>query len=139
MSMRPKPRSPEINVTPLVDVVLVLLIIFMVVIPQLDSGASVDMPSVYNVDEKGDVEYEPLVVSVTQAGDLFFEKQPVPREHLVAMLTNAHAAQPDRKLNIKGDKQVPYEVVRDVFADCQNIGFPGVGLEVGEKRQEDEE
>jgi biopolymer transport protein ExbD len=137
--VRHKPRNPEINVTPLVDVVLVLLIIFMVVIPQLDSGAPVDMPSVVNVDEKGDVDYEPLVISVTSKGTLYFEKQPVERKDLVTLLTQAHAAQPDRKLNIKGDKHVSYSVVRDVFADCQNIGFPGVGLEVGERAQEEEE
>lgn len=137
--MRHKPKSPEINVTPLVDVVLVLLIIFMVVIPQLDSGAAVDTPSVFNVDAKNDVEHEPLTVSITATGEIFFDKQPLARGNLVATLSRAHQAQPGRKLNIKGDKKVRYDVIREVFADCQTIGFPGVGLEVGERKGTEED
>jgi biopolymer transport protein ExbD len=137
--VRRKAPSPEINVTPLVDVVLVLLIIFMVVIPQLESGAAVDVPSAENIDPKSDVEYEPLTLSVTQHGELFFEREQLRREDLVNILGNAHAAAPERKLQIKGDRKVSYDTIRSVFADCQTIGFPGVGLQVGERKDDEKE
>ena len=135
--MRRKGPEPVMNVTPLVDVVLVLLIIFMVVIPQLDSGAAVTMQSATNVDPKADIGYEPLTISITAQGDVFFEKQPVPRDRLVAALSEAHTSAPDRRLQIRGDREVGYEVVRDVFRDAQEIGFPGVGLAVGKRDDED--
>ena len=131
---RRKPNEPEINVTPLVDVVLVLLIIFMVVLPQLDSGAAVDPPSARNVDPETDIEYEPFALSVTKHGDVFFERQPVPREDLVRYMREAHRVAPSRRLQIKGDKNAPYRIIRDVFRECQQIGFLGVGLQVGERK-----
>lgn len=136
--MRHKGRAPEMNVTPLVDVVLVLLIIFMVVIPQLNSGAAITMQPAENIDPKSDVEYEPLTVGITKTGDVFFDKKPVDKDRLFAVLTAAHDASPDRRIQIRGDREVPYEAVRSVFRDCQEIGFPGVGLAVGEKDPDEE-
>jgi len=124
------------NVTPLVDVVLVLLIIFMVVIPQLEAGASVTPPPAENIDAKSDVEYEPLTVSITGQGDIYYDRKQLSRDELLAELSRAHAAAPQRRLQIKGDREVDYAVVRDVFRDCQKLGFPGVGLAVGEKKKD---
>lgn len=135
---RRRPPVPEINVTPLVDVVLVLLIIFMVVVPQLESGAAVEMPTAANVDEETDMESEPLTVSITAHGELYFDRSPVGHDDLMEILRQAHQAAPRRKLQIKGDRSLPYETVRTVFRDCQEIGFPGVGLQVGERSEEEE-
>ncbi len=130
--MRPEAHPPEINVTPLVDVVLVLLIIFMVVIPQLEAGAAIDVPSARNPDSRSDVETDAITVSVTMHGEIFVDRQPVERAALVPQLADLHRRQKDRPLRIKGDRRTRYEAVRAVFRDCQRVGFPGVALEVGE-------
>jgi biopolymer transport protein TolR len=135
--MRPPLRPPEINVTPLVDVVLVLLIIFMVVIPQLEAGAAIDLPGAHNPDPKSDVEHSAIVVNVTRGGDVMLEKQPIARPALVPQLKALRRAQPERPLRLKGDRLARYDQVRDVFRDCQSVGFPGIALEVG--KPEDEE
>jgi biopolymer transport protein TolR len=130
--MRPEAHPPEINVTPLVDVVLVLLIIFMVVIPQLEAGAAIDPPSAHNPDRKTDVETDAITVSVTLHGEVLLDRQPIARADLVPRLRLLRARQPARPLRIKGDRRARYDVVRKVFRDCQSVGFPGVALEVGE-------
>jgi biopolymer transport protein TolR len=124
------------NVTPLVDVVLVLLIIFMVVIPQMQSGAAVSVPGIANPDKKNDPRYPPITLSVTRNGDLFVEKQSVPRANLATLLRTRHASSPGSKLILKGDRDAPYGLLRSLFRDCQHIGFPGVSLQVGDLRKE---
>ena len=136
--MRPPLRPPEINVTPLVDVVLVLLIIFMVVIPQLEAGAAIDLPGARNPDPRSDVEHSAIVVNVTRGGDVMLEKQPIERPALVPQLKALRRAQPERPLRLKGDRLARYDQVRTVFRDCQSVGFPGIALEVG-KPDDDEE
>ena len=81
--MRPEARPPEINVTPLVDVVLVLLIIFMVVIPQLESGAAIDVPSARHADQRSDAEHEAISLGVTVSGEVFLDREPIARAALV--------------------------------------------------------
>ena len=129
--MRPEPHPPEINVTPLVDVVLVLLIIFMVVIPQLEAGAAIDVPAAHNPDSRSEVETDAITVSVTTHGEIFLDRQPVERAALMPQLEALHRQQPARPLRIKGDRRTRYDVVRTLFRDCQSVGFPGVALEVG--------
>ena len=73
MLRRPKGPSPDMNVTPLVDVVLVLLIIFMVVTPQMEAGAMVDLPAVRNPDPQHK-SMKPITVSVTAKAELWIEK-----------------------------------------------------------------
>ena len=134
--MRPPLRPPEINVTPLVDVVLVLLIIFMVVIPQLEAGAAIDVPGARNPDPKSDVEHAAIVVNVTRHGEVMLDRQPIARAALVPQLKALRRAQPERPLRLKGDRLARYHQVRDVFKDCQSVGFPGVALEVGKPDEE---
>src|SRR5688572_31909451 len=106
--MRPEARPPEINVTPLVDVVLVLLIIFMVVIPQLESGASIDVPSARHADQRSDAEHEAISLGVTVGGDVFLDREPIARAALVDELRRRHRRQPARPLRIKGDRAARY-------------------------------
>lgn len=133
---RPSRRgpAPEINVTPLVDVVLVLLIIMMVVAPELEHGERVELPAVSLVDDKPKAKLDPLTITVGATGTLFFEKERLDgREALGARLREARARDPERKVVIKGDVSLAYEKVRAVFATCQEQGFTGVSLQVNQK------
>ena len=130
---RPRRATPDINVTPLVDVVLVLLIIFMVVIPAMQAGAQVRLPGVQNPDEKTSAS-TPITVSVTASGNIYLEKTPVASERLVAELARMRAAAPHRRVILKGDRDARYASVRSVFRDVQTVGFPGVSLQTGDKR-----
>lgn len=131
---RPERAKPDINVTPLVDVVLVLLIIFMVIVPQMQAGASVNLQGIQNPDKKPPPKQAPITLSISSEGTLYLEKSRLEHDALVAKLKELHAAAPGRKLILKGDKQAPYGVVRAVFKQCQGLGFPGVSLQVGDKR-----
>lgn len=124
--------SPAMNVTPLVDIVLVLLIIFMVVLPSMEQDAPVDLPSIFNVDEEPEGRTDPATVSVTADERLFLEQDELPRDELEARLRELHEAEPLRRLILRGDSSLEYEDVRSVFALCQQIGFPGISLRVGQ-------
>jgi biopolymer transport protein TolR len=125
------------NVTPLVDVVLVLLIIFMVVTPQLEAGAAVDLPAVVNPDKGEDNSLTPTTVSLTAQGAFFVDKKEVPRAQLVEQLRAVHEKDPEARVVLKADRGVRYAEVRGVFKALQDIGFPGISLQVTDlKKQE---
>ena len=126
---RGSPAKPEINITPLVDVVLVLLIIFMVVAPQMEAGAAVTLPSISNPDQ-GNGALEPTTVTMTKDGQLFFEKDPLAEDALVQKLQAIHAAKPQSRVVLKADVALDYGKVRAMFKRCQEIGFPGASLQV---------
>ncbi|MEW5741975.1 MAG: biopolymer transporter ExbD [Myxococcota bacterium] len=124
--------KPEINITPLVDVVLVLLIIFMVVTPQMEAGVTVQLPSISNPDQ-GNGALEPTTVTLSKDGRLYFEKEELSREQLVEKLQALHAVKPETRIVIKADVQLAYGKVRDLFQVCQRIGFAGASLQVIDK------
>jgi biopolymer transport protein TolR len=124
--------KPEINITPLVDVVLVLLIIFMVVAPQMEAGAAVALPSISNPD-KGNAALEPTTVTLTKDGRFFLEKDELSEDALVAKLSALHAAKPSARVVIKADSGLAYGKVRAMFRRCQALGFPGAALQVIDK------
>lgn len=119
----------EINVTPLVDVVLVLLIIFMVVAPQLEAGASVDLPQARHPDAENK-SLEPLTVSLTRTGELFIDRERVGRDELREHLERARRERPDAKVVVKADRAAPYGEVRALFKTCQALEFPGASMQV---------
>jgi biopolymer transport protein ExbD/biopolymer transport protein TolR len=126
--------EPDINVTPLVDVVLVLLIIFMVIAPELEHGQRVELPVVENPDPETKAKLDPITVTVTAAGSWFVERDPV--ETLDALrdrLTRERAIDPGRRLVLKGDGQVRYADMRRAFALCETLGFSGISLGVSDK------
>ena len=129
---RSKP-SPAMNVTPLVDIVLVLLIIFMVVLPNMENDAPVDLPSIVHVDEEPRGRMDPVTVSITADERLFLEQDALPRDEIEARLRAIHENEPTRRVILRGDASLGYEHVRDLFRLCQQIGFPGVSLRVGER------
>ncbi|MBL8924246.1 MAG: biopolymer transporter ExbD [Myxococcaceae bacterium] len=117
------------NVTPLVDVVLVLLIIFMVVTPQMEAGVSVTLPSILNPDQ-GNGSLEPTTVTLTKDGRFFFEKEELAVDALMTRLKGVHGAKPESRVVLKADKDLEYGKVRTLFKACQDMGFPGVSLQV---------
>ncbi len=124
----------EINVTPLVDVVLVLLIIFMVVTPELQRGKEVALPKAESA-KQGKEGVDPLVVSIEKNGALYVEQDPVSREALAAAIKAA----PGRPVLIKGDALLRYGDVKGIISEIRNAGAPGVSLaaevvEGGEKK-----
>ncbi len=120
---------PEMNVTPLVDVVLVLLIIFMVVTPQMEAGVSVTLPSIANPDN-GNGSLEPTTVTLTKEGKFYYEKDELQVEALMTKLRALHESKPDNRVVLKADKDLSYGKVRELFKACQEMGFPGVSLQV---------
>ncbi len=129
--------SPAMNVTPLVDIVLVLLIIFMVVLPSMEHDAVVELPNIFNVDEEPRGRTDPITVSITASSTLYLEQDPLPEDQLEAQLRAIHEAEPLRRVILRGDASLRYEDVRGVFRMCQGIGFPVVSLRVGERGGEE--
>jgi biopolymer transport protein TolR len=124
------------NVTPLVDVVLVLLIIFMVVIPAMDQAVEVQVPGIFNVDEKADEKAKPFVLSLSDKGSLYLDEDEVKPALLEATLRAASRREPQRKLVLRADVGVPYGHARRVYRVVQEVGFPGVSLRVNHRKVE---
>ena len=116
----------QINVTPLVDVMLVLLIIFMVTAPILQQGVPVDLPKVAAGPLSG--EQEQLVVNVGKTGQLFLNDTPMTPEQLTEKLKAIAAARPDRQLYVRADQAVPYGQVMRVMGAVRDAGLVRVGL-----------
>jgi len=130
-----QPVKPDMNVTPLVDVVLVLLIIFMVVAPQLDQDVPVNLPGIFNVDPDVEGNMNPFKVSVAQANEFHVDEQQYDLEGIIQYLAIQHANEPDRRLLLRADSQLRYGSVREFMARVQQIGFPGLNFMVGERHR----
>jgi biopolymer transport protein TolR len=120
------------NVTPLVDVVLVLLIIFMVVVPMMEKSGHIDLPGIFHADEDPKGKTDPFTLSLTTDGQMFFEKDQLDADSFKTRLTEALEREPLRRLILRADRSAPYGTVRKLFATCQEIGFPGISLRVNE-------
>jgi biopolymer transport protein TolR len=124
----PAPMKAVINITPLVDVVLVLLIIFMVMAPQMmRKGPDVDLPDTAKPREQGD-ERGRILVSIDKAGGLWIDDQPVAAERFGDSLRAAAGAEPDPKIVIRGDARLRFGDIRQAMLAIEAAGFHGVGL-----------
>jgi biopolymer transport protein TolR len=128
--------QPVMNVTPLVDVVLVLLIIFMVIVPMLEKSANIELPSIFHVDEDPKGKTDPFTLSFTTDGRMYFEQEELDADAFEARLTRALEREPTRRLILRADRSAPYGTVRKLFAACQKIGFPGISLRVNELKRD---
>ena len=123
----------DINVTPLVDVCLVLLIIFMVVTPLLQSGRPVQLPETGN-PEKMPEGAKQLSVAIEQDGSVFLGDKWIPDDQLLATFREIYERTPDKNVVIKADRRLKYADVRKLMKMINQAGFSGVGLETHKKR-----
>jgi biopolymer transport protein TolR len=116
----------EINVTPMVDVMLVLLIIFMVTAPLMTSGVSVDLPKTNAAPLNSDS--EPLTVSIKADGSIFLQEQGVAVADLVSKLQAIAKNNPERRIFVRGDKDLAYGRIMEVMGTITQGGFTKVAL-----------
>ena len=135
-SSRDKIQS-DINVTPLVDVCLVLLIIFMVVTPLLQSGISVQLPETQNPDKKPEGEKQKVITVsyATPPGYYISGSNPVPKAELQKQLEELYQRAPQTDLVIKADQRLKYGEVKEVMRISKEAGFQNVGLIAQKKHQ----
>jgi biopolymer transport protein TolR len=119
--------TSDINVTPLVDVCLVLLIIFMVVTPMLQKGVPVNLPVTDEPEATPDTEKQ-LQISVKADNSVYIGPNVVRREQVQSALQEIHDRTPDREVAVKGDRLTKYGEVLDVLKACREVGFNDVGL-----------
>ena len=116
----------EINVTPFVDVMLVLLIIFMVTAPLLTAGIKVNLPESTSIlkNEKND----PVTVTINSKGEIFLQKKKFSADGLIKKLKALKSQNKDLKIYIKGDKKLNYGKVMDLMSYINKSGFKKVAL-----------
>jgi len=134
MDIGSKHVKSDINVTPLVDVVLVLLIIFMVITPMLQRGKAVQLPRARNVSElkRGG---DPILVSVTKDGKTFIDKNAVPKAELADALQAEFSRLPGHPIMVKGDVDLPYKGMREVILEISKTHVVGVSLAANQLKE----
>jgi biopolymer transport protein TolR len=116
----------DINVTPMVDVMLVLLIIFMVAAPMLTAGVTVDLPETNAKPLPG--KEEVLAVSIDPKGDIYIQKEKIPLEKLRGRLEAVAQENKDMRVFVRGDKVVDYGKVMQVIGEINGAGLTKVAL-----------
>jgi biopolymer transport protein TolR len=121
-----KQRFTEINVTPMVDVMLVLLIIFMVAAPMLTAGVQVDLPKTQSAPLQG--QDEPLTVSIRADGKIFLKENAISIKDLGSKLKAIAGEKSDTRIFVKGDKSVGYGNIMHVVGEINAAGFNKIAL-----------
>jgi biopolymer transport protein ExbD len=116
----------EINMTPLVDVMLVLLIIFMITVPVMKHSVEIDLPRASSQPQ--DVKPQTVRLSVDAQGQYWWNESPVRDEDLPGMLRAEAAREPQPELHIRGDKNVRYERVAQAMSAAQQAGLRRIGF-----------
>ena len=122
----------EINMTPLVDVMLVLLIIFIITVPVMKHAVNIDLPRATNIVQ--DTKPETIRLSVNADGAYFWNEQKIEDAALPALLKDGAAKNPQPDLHIRGDKAVRYERVAEAMAAAQQAGIKKIGFITEPKR-----
>lgn len=119
----------EINVTPLVDVMLVLLIIFMITTPLMNHKVKVQLPqAVVQKKEEKKQPIPPVTITVTEAGELFLNDEPATRQAIESRLSVEAQKTPQPPVQIRGDKTTPYRLINEVVKIAQAQGMAKVGF-----------
>jgi biopolymer transport protein TolR len=129
----------DINVTPLVDVMLVMLIIFIVVTPMLQKGVNVLLPEARNVETVPEAENQVVTVSLKATGEIYVGDDQVSRNDLVRALERRLSTYPTLQLQIKADRNVAFSEVKDLVRAGREVGFQNAALIASEIKDEDEE
>lgn len=121
-----RPMS-DINVTPFVDVMLVLLVVFMITAPLLTAGVTIDLP---NSEAKpiSEEDNKPLEISLSKDGQIFVGEQEVEQERLVPLLSAITKDTPDRRIFIRADEGLDYGAVMSVLGGLNAAGFRKIAL-----------
>ncbi len=116
----------QINVTPFVDVMLVLLIVFMITAPLLTVGVSIDLPKTKaaQLNSKGD----PIVISIKENGSLYIQERFIDSINLLPRLKAISLGNKNLRIYVRGDKNVPYGIVLNTIAKIKKSGFKKVAL-----------
>jgi len=117
----------DINVTPFVDVMLVLLVVFMITAPLLTAGVPVDLPK-SEARPIADEDQKPLEISLTKDGKIFIGETEVKRDRLVNLLTAMTSNDSGRRIFLRGDQGIPYGQVMDILGSLNGAGFKKVAL-----------
>ena len=135
MALGTKRPVTDINVTPLIDVVLVLLIIFMVITPLLQRGKAVQLPEAKLISELkagGD----PIILSVTRDGRTWIDKEEVKKDDLAPALEATMQRMPGAPIMFKGDRDVDYKFVREAILEVTKTRVMGVSLAATQLKDE---
>lgn len=129
--------TSDINVTPMADVMLVLLIIFMITTPLIQSGVAINMASARNANEAPEAEAEDATtIAVARDQTIYVNGQVISPDDLVVAIEEAWAEAPDKPLFVKGDVAAPYGSVVDVVNAARESGVERIGLLVDREREE---
>ncbi|MGA1984862.1 MAG: biopolymer transporter ExbD [Candidatus Sulfotelmatobacter sp.] len=127
--------SSDINVTPMVDVMLVLLIIFMVVTPMLQKGISVDMAPVNNPEQMPDADKEDaLLVSITKDGKVYFGSDQIQVDNLTQKVKDRLANKQDKRVYVKADMRTRFGYLVQVVDNVRAAGVDDLGLLTEQKK-----
>ena len=118
----------EINVTPLVDVMLVLLIIFMITAPLAAHKIKVELPIASLERPPEEAANQPITLSVKDTGDLFWNDEPITEATMIAQLRVAAQRQPQPEVQIRADKDTEYQVIQTVMNDAKNAQIVKLGF-----------
>lgn len=116
----------DINVTPMVDVMLVLLIIFMVTAPMMTQGVNVELPETTAKSLRQ--EEKPIVITISKEGDISINNIPLARALMVQELQKSYHSNQKQPIFLRADKNVPYGHVVTVMADVKAVGFDKIGM-----------
>lgn len=118
--------NPEINTTPLVDVMLVLLIIFMITIPVMNHAVKIDLPRATN--QPNEIKPENINLSVDENGAFWWNTEQISQEELQARINAAATQDPQPEIHIRGARTVQYEKVAQIMAAVQRAGLRKIGF-----------
>jgi biopolymer transport protein TolR len=128
--------NSNINVTPMVDVMLVLLIIFMVITPMLQKGVTVDLAKVNNPQQMPDADKEDaLIVAVMRNGDVFFGNDRIPADQLTNKIKDRITNKVNKTVFLRADARAKYKAVVDVVDNVRAAGVDDLGLLTDQKKQ----
>ena len=127
----------EINVTPLVDVMLVLLIIFMITAPLMSHKVKVELPqaTLQKLDLEKTMTVQPITLTVTDEGKLFWNDQPITKDLIESRLSVEAQKTPQPPINVRGDRTTKYRIVQEIVQIAQSQGMRKVGFVAEKERQ----
>lgn len=125
-NLKRKPMA-EINVTPFVDVMLVLLVIFMVAAPLMTAGIPIDLPKT-SAKPMTNLQDEPISITISEGGDLFLDEDPISLSEMIPRLSSMTSDETSQRVYIRADGDVAYGEVMQVMGELNSAGFTEVGL-----------